>query len=206
MLLSHHRRFIFIHNYKVAGTSIRAALAPYQYSLSERLLRKIGKKPNAPLSHDDHLQATAIQQLIPSPQFEQYFKFGFVRNPWDWQVSLYRYTLQHSAHKQHEMVSKMSGFEEYMHWRVEHDVQLQKDFFYNENGECLVNFIGRFESLATDFQYICQQIGIKAQLPHHNKSRDDHAFLKHYNAATLALITQYYQEDIEAFGYQMPQL
>jgi hypothetical protein len=206
MLLSHYHQFIFIHNYKVAGTSVRTALAPYQYSLRERLMRKVGIAGATKLSYQDHLKARDIQQLVPARQFEQYFKFGFVRNPWDWQVSLYRYTLKHKAHKQHELVSGMKDFEEYLHWRVQHDAQLQKDFFYDESGDKLVNFVGRFESLTTDFEYICQQIGINTQLPHQNKSRIDNDFLKYYTKETIALVAQHYREDIETFEYALPSL
>lgn len=207
MLLSHHRRFIFIHNYKVAGTSIREALAPYRLSKWERLQKKVGwqTRQSFDATHN-HLKAAEVKKLIGKATFEAYFTFGFVRNPWDWQVSLYRYALKNKNHKQHQLISGMSGFEEYLHWRVANDVHLQKDFFYDLSGECLMRFIGKFETLTTDFGYICRQIGIQASLPHRNKSRDEHAYLQQYTPETINLVAQYYQEDCQTFGYEKPKL
>lgn len=207
MLISHHYRFIFIHNYKVAGTSVREALAPFRQSKWERLQRKIGwqtKKYND--GSQNHLKALEVKKLLGEATFDAYYTFGFVRNPWDWQVSLYHYALKNKDHKQHQLISNMSGFEEYLHWRIANDINLQKGFFYDSSGICLVNFIGRFETLATDFEYICQQINIKASLPHRNKSQDEQAYLKQYTRETIDLVAQHYQEDCEIFGYETPRL
>ena len=45
--------------------------------------------------------------------FEEYFKFGFVENPWDWQVSLYTFMLKDAKHHQHEFVKSLKDFDEY---------------------------------------------------------------------------------------------
>ncbi len=46
----------------------------------------------------------------------------------------------------------MESFEEYIEWRVEKDSHLQSDFFCNECGEVVVDFIGRIETLEKDFE------------------------------------------------------
>lgn len=46
----------------------------------------------------------------------------------------------------------------------------QYDFFY-ENGENKADFIGKFESLQTDFAKVCKALNMPVQnLPHRNKS------------------------------------
>ena len=85
MLISDSHKFIFIHNYKVAGNSIKSALAPYataprQYAgwIRRQLDRvKLLTIPNYP----HHLKAREIRKQEPS-RWDQYFAFGFVRNPW----------------------------------------------------------------------------------------------------------------------------
>ncbi|NJL76459.1 MAG: sulfotransferase family 2 domain-containing protein [Saprospiraceae bacterium] len=97
MLISHTKKFIFIHNYKVAGTSVREVLGKYRLSKWARLQQKLGLLPrNHQRTADNHLTALEVKAKIPKNIFEQYFKFGFVRNPWDWQASLYEYALKKS--------------------------------------------------------------------------------------------------------------
>ena len=112
MLVSHTKKFIFIHNYKVAGTSIREVLAKYRLSPAQRLQQKLGwKSRNHLKTADNHQTAQQIRERLPEKVFNNYYKFGFVRDPWDWQASLYKYALKNKNHKQHELISEMASFE-----------------------------------------------------------------------------------------------
>lgn len=205
MLVSHSKKFIFIHNYKVAGTSIRNALAKYRLSPTQRFQQKLGlRAKNHHKTSDNHLTAIQIREKLGTKLFDRYFTFGFVRDPWDWQVSLYRYALKNTKHKQHALVTGMNGFEEYLHWRIEKDFQLQKTFFYDETGKCIVNFVGKYEQLSSDFAHICQQIKIKEHLTHLNQSRANRDYLSYYTPETITLVAKVWAADIATFGYSVP--
>ena len=137
--------------------------------------------------------------------FEEYFKFGFVRNPWDWQVSLYTFMLKDAKHHQHEFVKSLKDFDEYIDWRVHHDLHLQKSFFYEENN-CLMDFIGKFENINEDFSKICDLLGIQVALPYLNRSREDKRFTHFYSQKSIDMIYEAFKEDIELFNYTKPQL
>ncbi|MCS4086131.1 hypothetical protein GGQ10_000930 [Salinibacter ruber] len=169
MLISDSHEFIFFHNYKVAGSSIKHALKPHAQSAFERLgwvqrqfvrlrLREIPHYPH-------HLTAREIRNDHPE-EWHRYFTFGFVRNPWAWQVSLYFFMLESEDHHQHDLIASMEGFDEYIHWRVNEDKNLQSEFFCDADGRVLVDYIGRLESILEDFQAICEQIGAKTSLMH----------------------------------------
>ena len=209
MLISNEKKFIIIHNYKVAGSSITEALGPYadqNHSKTtnwDRLLIKAGILPkHYPAKYPWHITAQALKQTLKNT-FDDYFKFGFSRDPWDWQVSLYMFMLKNPAHKQHELIRKMKGFDEYLDWRVHEDLELQKKAFY-EGDHCLMDFIGKIENIEADFQYICQQINVTAAVPHVNKSRENNHYLTYYNHQLIDLVYEAFYPDIKAFGYQKP--
>ncbi len=199
-MISYSHRFIFIHIYKVAGSSIRKALEKYTQILPlNRLLIKLGiQNPYEAFSH--HAKAKDFKARLSRKLWNRLYKFAFVRNPWDWQVSLYYYMLQEPSNHQHNLIKEMRSFDEYIEWRVSQDLHFQKDFVTDDNGELIVDFVGRYENLLEDFHFVCQNLGINAKLPYINKSKHED-YRKYYNRHTIKLIEEYFQEDIEFFKY-----
>ncbi len=205
MLLSKKHNFIFVHIYKNAGTSITNALRPFAANKYEILASKALKKINItpffdPQPFHQHIKAQEIIDLIGEKNFDSYYSFAIVRNPWDWQVSLYHYMLKDKNHHQHELVKSFDNFEEYVRWRCKSEVRFQKDFIYFNDNKLLVNFVGRFENLESDFKKICQNIEIDATLPRLNVSNEI-PYQEFYNEETKALVATAFSIDIETFGY-----
>jgi hypothetical protein len=212
MIISHSKKFIFIHNYKVAGTSIREALRPYANakiltsSLHDNLRVFFGVYPRIYSSNfHNHIKASELKRQIPNKVFDEYYKFGFVRNPWDWQVSLYTYMIKQKKHFQNTLGASFASFDEYIDWRVHEDLHLQKDFFYQDD-EFLMDYIGKMETIAEDYTKICEKLSMVSKLPHLNASRDDNKYLKFYSEKSLQLVSQAFAPDIELFGYKEPKL
>lgn len=203
MVISHGYKFIFIHNYKVAGTSVREALEVYTIPPRESywnwLRQKMGLLPQSS-DFPDHISSSELKAKIDPRFFNGYFKFSFVRNPWDWQVSLYHFARQLKSHHQHELTLKMT-FEEYVHWRVTQDKHLQKEFMYDDKGNCLVDYIGKIETIETDFKNITQILGIDATLAHANRSKHK-PYQEYYTLETQKMIAEHFADDIELFGYE----
>ena len=212
MVISHGKKFIFVHNYKVAGTSIQNALENFSdnnvtsLSSNNKLKSFLGfalsiNTKNFPA----HITANELRAKIPNKMFKDYYKFGFVRNPWDWQVSLYTYMLKEENHFQHELIKSFKNFDEYIDWRVHEDLTLQKSFFYSGD-EFLMDFVGKFENLGSDFRYICDHLAIRTELPLLNRSRSNRHFLHFYSKDSLEMINDAFKEDITLFGYTKPEL
>ncbi|MCW5515598.1 sulfotransferase family protein [Muriicola sp. Z0-33] len=213
MIISHGKKFIFIHNYKVAGTSMRQALKSHndqsflKCSLDSKFKFLLGSYPKIYSSQfDGHSTALEIKNKIPAEVFDSYYKFGFVRNPWDWQVSLYTYMLKSPNHYQHELITSLGSFEKYLDWRIHNELRLQKRFFYDEQNNCLVDFIGKMEQLNEDLDTIGRKLGITIDLPHLKKSRKNNSFSQHYTERTIDLVNEAFAEDIKTFGYTKPSL
>jgi hypothetical protein len=205
MLLSYDHRFIFIHNYRVAGTSIRKSLEKYvKRPLLRRFFEEIGVGNK--LSHHKwetfpaHIKAKELRRILPADLYDTFYKFAFVRNPWDWQVSLYHYMLKNKSHRQHRLISAMESFDEYIVWRVNEGKVLQKDFVTDSEGTMIVDFVGRYENLSKDFLQVCNALNINASLPHINKSSHRN-YRSYYRAETRSLVEENFSADIELFGY-----
>lgn len=70
---------------------------------------------------------------------------------------------------------------------------------------CQPDFVGRFENIQHDFDYLCQDVlGIdKIKLPHHNKSDYEHKyFLEWLTGPTKLMIDDIYQPDTQSFNYE----
>src|SRR5262245_15508620 len=209
MLISHERRFIFIHVSKAAGTSVQRALQPYaalppSHMAARRALRLLGVNHWGPAGwrvYREHASARTIRAHMPRGRFEQYFSFAFVRNPWDWMVSLYAYLLNTPSHRHHERIVAMSGLREYIEFEIGRGKRSQHEFICDQDGRVMVDYVGRFESLQEHFADVCRHLGVAADLPHVNGSahRDYRRYYKDH--ATINLVAEHFQKDIELLGY-----
>jgi hypothetical protein len=207
MLISHSHKFIFIHVYKTAGTSIRKKLAPYSHAKpSANFLHRLINPNESVFSNkfNTHSSAAELKKQIPAKIWNSYFKFGIVRNPWDWQVSLYTYMLKtQETHPQGSLVNKLSDFDSYIDWRVNNDVHLQKEYLYDmQTNKPLVDYIGRFENLQSDFDHICKTVGLpQTQLTVENVSNKKN-FREYYNEKSKAIVAKVFNDDIQTFDYK----
>lgn len=205
MLISYFKKFLFVHIFKTAGTSITNSLVPYSYRPgSTRPLNWLAffsanwkKIHRIPIKK--HATALEIRASLDPEIFASFFKFTFVRNPWDWQVSLYHYILDHPENRGHDATKVMGSFRNFVFSREKLNFT-QTGCLVDETGKLIVDFVGRFENLEVDFQTICKRVGITATLPHINKS-DRLGYRDYYDEETRALTERLYAEDIERFGY-----
>lgn len=216
---------IFVHIPKVAGQSIeRFFLARLGLSWEQRahLHMMKNRDPARGTEKLSHLAASEYVRCghISQQEFDEYFKFSFVRNPWARIVSEYRYRnyFKYKSFKDFVMnkMPEPSFKDDYRH------VMPQYDMLYDEGGDCLVDFVGRFESLQADFDTVCEKLGFEeSTLPFINSSdklsrklrrkiksllyRNGEENKKHYTEfyddEVKEVVAKYYQKDIEVFGY-----
>jgi hypothetical protein len=209
-MISHKHKFIFIHIPKTGGTSIESIFKPSAVDKDVRL------KHN-PIS----------TKIFQKPKFNDYFKFTIVRNPWDLVCSLYNYmwksdyswpmswrkkkkvnapyhlkltlsewvkdpSFKHTSPRSLSIFSKPGRFAE----------KNQIDWLTNKKGKMIMDYVGRFENLQSDFNVICKKIGIPStKLSHTNKSNSK-SYHKFYDDEAIDIVRRHYARDIEYFGYE----
>jgi hypothetical protein len=146
--------------------------------------------------------------------FSRYFKFSFVRNPWDRLYSAFNFLGSggfHSGDQQwfEENLAKYTCFDDFvLAWLSTETVRSghihfrpQHRFLCSISGELLVDFVGRFESLEQDYEFVRQRIGGGADLKHLNSSRQNTDYARHYSREAAERVARVYSRDIELFGY-----
>lgn len=207
MIVSHSHRFIFVHVSKAAGTSIERALEPFRHRPPDTRLNRWRCKLGLQWDYRryrfrQHDSARLARRVLPAALFDDYFKFGFVRNPWDWLASLYSYLQRTPGHRHHRRVRAMS-FAEYVTFEIQRGQRTQSDFLIDENGRLLVDFVGRFENLEADFARVCQRLGLgPIPLPHRNASRQRRPYQSLYDATTRDRVARHWAGDVRRFGYR----
>ncbi|MDH5599077.1 MAG: sulfotransferase family protein [Cyclobacteriaceae bacterium] len=210
MLISKKHKFIFFHLPKNAGSSITKGLRKYSDYPIERLyyymIDYLGTVPFLNL-YPLHISPRELKSKIRSVEnFNNYFKFAFVRNPWDWHVSQFMYHKQ-ASNAFFNKTFKQFTFDDYVEWAVkEENIILaksrQKEFLSDRNGEVIVDYIGKYETLHKDYEEICDKIGVGDSLRKVNLSKRKKSYKEYYNSQTKQLIFEAFKEDINYFGYE----
>ncbi len=228
MILSHAHRFIYIKTYKTASTSVEAALSGicgaddviteaseqlrgvrqqaarnYRIEHPEKPRRALWKRLtlrperhyHPSVGYYEHMPASRVRAYCGEAVWNSYYKFSFERNPWDRQLSWYRYKTKSKA--------TPPSFETFNRNRKRAHVE-NWELYTIEDRICL-DFIGRYESLEADFATVLAAIGLtgKVELPTTNVSKGKTGdYRSSYDAASRAMIGEWYAREIAHFGYQ----
>lgn len=182
---------IFIHIPKTAGTSMAMVL----FDKDSR-----------------HVRYTEYEKA-DWRKFKRYFKFTFVRNPWDRLVSAYFFLKQGGLSEQDREWAKdnlqdypdFKGFvldwiNETNIWTSVHFLP-QYHFVCDSADEVMMDFVGRFESIESDFLYVAKRLGCTRSLSKTNAGSQQH-YSNYYDEETQEIVRQAYARDIELFGYE----
>ena len=164
---------------------------------------------------------------LTEEQYEHWFTFSVVRNPWSRMVSFYKFRgfsplVSFPTFVKHYLPKYFK--DEFWFFRN------QADFIYDNNDRLIVDFLGKMERLDDDFSIIANKLDIPfTRLPKSNTSelkgffskKSANVILKHpdilfrlklnselkrdyrelYTPEALAIVNDLYARDIELLGY-----
>jgi len=158
-------------------------------------------------------------------EWSEYYKVAFVRNPWDRLVSWYTMIQEKGTTTWYKRIFGMrryndltqyvlansNSFDEFLYKCTDtiDDIDGRKSILYNqleyvadEDGNLLVDFVGRFEDLANDSQMVFETLGLEGvSLPHKNSSKHKN-YRTYYSEETKEEVSRMYAKDIKFFGYE----
>lgn len=214
-MISHEYKCIFIHIPRTGGTSVEKAVCGKNWWL-------IDKKTK-------HLTASESKKKYKQ-YWEDYFKFSFVRNPWDRTISLYHTSYNNGGILLDPPVyqSEMSGFEivfiknnklfaktknigissglglDYFIDNYKPTPWEQKKIDYCDILNEDLDFVGRFENLKEDFIFIAKKIGLKdLEIPYADsvKKINKTNYKDYYDENCKIKVEKIYKKSIEKYNY-----
>ncbi len=212
MIISHSKKFIFVHIQKNAGTSVTRYLDEY---LTDRDLvlgcTELGEKIQPFFRRkyqlNKHSYSKRIKAYFGDEVWNDYFSFTFVRNPWSRMVSLYTWCRKNKLkYDICQDAINSESFSQFIRGKCFAQLPQQVDYFTNAKGRIIVNFVGKQESLQDDFEYVCQQISVPCPdmlKNKYNQSNPQQNYRKYYTSdQDIELVAKKFAPDIDTLGYQ----
>ena len=206
MVISDQKKFICLHVPRTGGISMGRALRPWS-GASNLDISSLPWELDYP-----HYTAMEVLPVVGADRFDRYFKFGFVRNPWERMVSRYFYLKRQSAEPGRPLNRRgyfHPGERSFTDWMTGQepgcvhplDLRPQLAWLANGAGEVCMDFVGRYENLAADFNSVCARLDLSASLPHDNRSQHG-GYRDYYDGATRDFVAGLFRLDIETWDYE----
>lgn len=204
MIINTNKKFIFLHLPKNAGSTLKTLFQGQAYGL----------EPKHHIKNGIHTHATADEAKNYFPFWDDYFKFIFVRNPWDRLYSIYSYWKNTYWRENRRLKSKnfknwLMIEENYDWWngkptnqKLPHQKRPQMSWLCDKNSQIIVDYIGRVEDLHEDCKIICNKIGITYKQPTIKNKSSRGTYKNAYDNEMIEFVSHYHKVDIEYFGYK----
>jgi hypothetical protein len=205
MIISHQHRFIFAAVPKTGTHSVRQALREHTgpddiEQVGLFVDKRFPWSDLAALRHG-HLSLRQVRPYLGEDAFARYFKFAFVRNPFDRFVSYCAFMTRNDDRFAHEPrnVMRQVLFELRP---LEHVLfQPQHTLLVDETGALLTDDVGRVEDMQASYDRMCVRIGIPSRKLEQVNSSKRGDYRQYYDQALVDGVAALYRRDLELFGY-----
>ncbi len=195
-MISHKHKCIFIHIPRCGGTSIEISMCRKNWWNIDHSTK--------------HLIASTAKKIY-EPYWNDYFKFSFVRNPWDRMVSMNKFGSFYGVNLSNGSIDLSNYLKKYPEIEVDPRSKSKNDNF-NPIKNCVylnilnvdLDFIGRFENIDEDFEFVYESIGeVPPPLVNDKRHQSKHKhYTEYYDEETKQIVAEKYAKDIERFGYK----
>ncbi len=205
LIISHKHRFIFFAVPKTATHAIRQALREHMGPDDWEQQVLFGKQslpiPEIAKIRHGHISVRQIRPHIAAQVWDNYFKFCFVRNPFDRYVSTCFFLNRSNPNFSASAVSFMKQALSRQQFRQRILVQPQVMQLRDTDDEIALDYVGRYETVQQSYDEICERIGIPAtDLARKNPSRHA-AYADYYDDELRGIVGEFYKDDLASLGY-----
>ena len=205
MIISHRHRFVFVAIPKTGTHSVRQALREH---LGVEDIEQVGlfvdkrfPYPELAAIGHGHLGLEQVRPFLGDAEFASYFKFAFVRNPFDRFVSYCAFMTRGNGafERDPRAVMRQVMFKVRPVQHILFRPQYQQ--LVDANGGLLADFVGRVERMQPDYENICARLGLPTgTLGRVNSSRHGD-YRQYYDEELRTGVADFYRRDLDLFEY-----
>lgn len=208
MIISHRHRFIFFAVPKTATHTIRQALRQHLGTDDWEQQVLYGKQylPIAAIARigHGHISAEEIRPHLDPDVWRDYFKFAFVRNPFDRFISTCFFLNRDNPGFASNAVANMKERLGRPPFRERVLVRPQYQQLCVDDKRIALDYTARFEDLQSGYNEICDRLGL-ARTDLAKKNQSEHAaFQEYYDDELRSQVAEFYAEDLRLFDYAFP--
>lgn len=205
MIVSHKHRFIFTAIPKTGTHSVRHGLrdhlGPDDMEQARLFVEKQFPIPEIARMGHGHISFAEVRPFLGEDVFADYFKFAFVRNPFDRFVSYCAFATSREGSFARDPGRVMRHFL-FTAPPLQHIIfRPQHLFLTDRDGSLLADMLGKVETMQADYDAICARVGISTSpLDHANRSRRGD-YRDYYDQELIDGVAKIYARDLALFGY-----
>lgn len=205
MIISSLHKFIFVAIPKTGTHSVRQALrqhmGPQDLEQVGLFVKKHFPIPELARLQHGHLSLMQIRPYLRDEEWQGFFKFAFVRNPFDRFVSYCAFMTRDQDSFERDPKGVMRHF--LAQPPLQHLLfQPQHLLITDAAGNLLADHIGRVEEMQRSYDEICERIGIPTAVLDKVNSSKRADYHQYYDQALIDGVAKLYSRDLELFGYE----
>ena len=204
MIISKAHKFIFVAIPKTGTHSVRRALREHLGPDDQEQVRLYVEKALpiqelAALGHG-HISLRQLRPHMDAGEFDSFFKFAFVRNPFDRFVSFCAFIARENGNFERDPRAVMRR--RLFPAPSPHLLMMPQHLFVTDDGgNLLSDYIGRVETMQASYDEVCSRIGIDSvPLEQANSSKRGH-YRDYYDQQLIDRVASVYARDLSLFGY-----
>ena len=204
MIISPNHEYVFVAVPKTGTHAVRQALRPHMGAGDMEQVGLFVKRqfPIADLARlgHGHISLEQLRKFMDPAKFAQYFKFAFVRNPFDRFVSYCSFisregnAFKTDPQKVMRRMLAQPPSEHVLFWP-------QNTFLVDGDGNLLTDYVGRVETMQQSFEFIASKIGIPAVQLEMVNATERSAYRDYYDQELIDGVAKLYADDLRLFDY-----
>ena len=197
----------------IAKTAIYPSDVQYNLTISEKnkflwfRVGKVGSRTILDIFNQANIELAAehpYDLYYPVNKYKEYFRFAFVRNPWDRFVSCWQdKVIRRNKFLISDDEQEFESFIDYVTMNIDLEygnphLRLQSRLIDLNH----IDFLGRFETFEDDLNKVMNILGIEATIKKKNASKRKIDYREYYTSRTREKIADLYKKDINIFNYR----
>lgn len=204
MIISPNHKYVFVAVPKTGTHAVRQALRPHMGAGDMEQVGLFVKRqfpiPDLAKVGHGHISLEQLRKFMDPAKFAEYFKFAFVRNPFDRFISYCSFITRERGgfktdpQKVMRRVLANPPSEHVLFWP-------QNTFLVDGEGKLLTDYVGRVETMQQSFEFIASKIGVPAVQLDKVNATERSAYRDYYDQELIDGVAKLYADDLRLFEY-----